>query len=269
MSDNQDGSLCRCARPVGWNVWHSLWTVPAVAGIGMVSWVSFGYLAARTHRLLHMLLAIGFAVGAIIAGVVMEQEPPGVNYSGGLWVALWAAGSLGVLIINPAYLRMRWQQTGRCTCSPEHAGPMRRPAAPASGEPPMFVIQDHVAGDSADRGASARFSGASAGAPAATPGWSVVNSYVYTRQKSMVAATVNHTVDDILVADVIDALVMAPGNRLDNEALGVRLAVEPGGFDTAMAALVRQLNVDGYGILDRDRTGASLDVPLLRERYQV
>lgn len=85
-----------------WRLRHSVWMVPALATIGVFSWVSFGYVAARTRRLSWIAIAAGFFV---VTGAMLLL-PAGLD-GGGAVVLLWGASILTAFVLNPAYLRWR------------------------------------------------------------------------------------------------------------------------------------------------------------------
>ncbi len=332
---------CRCRRPVSWNLWHSLWMLPALLGLGMVSWVSFGYIAARARKLSFALLTVVFFVGSVIGFMWNSNQQPGSTASGGFLFLLWAAGILAALAVNPTYLRARWFDTDRCRCGAHGAG--RAPFvshhpdpsttarwAPSQAAPPaaMHVLQDILPRERQDphpatpdlprpaepewrpqphteqrpavdgfaspgetsrqpdphpstRWPSAPISAGSSSSaspedePADHPdppaavrtslGEAVVRSSTYARQKQVVRTVL----DDDTLRRVIDHMSSAPGGRLSDaemaEVLGVPLSRVAGGA----SCLIRQVNVDGYGVVRREDACTVLDAALLREQFRV
>lgn len=141
---------CRCHQPIGWRIQHSLWMLPAIVGLGMVTWASFGYLAARVRRTSYLLLTLWFFIGAVIGIIWTSIEPAGQAVSGGFVFLLWAGGILAAVIVNPTYHRWLWREGGKCLCDGQGRGFAARPAhASSQAASPdgsqssrMFVIQD-------------------------------------------------------------------------------------------------------------------------------
>lgn len=88
----------------GWRLAHSVWMIPALVGLGALSWVSLVYVAARTRRPAWIALAAALVVGGVVAGFWPEDES---NTQGGLLLFVWAAAVVSAFILRPAYLRWR------------------------------------------------------------------------------------------------------------------------------------------------------------------
>lgn len=97
-------------------------------------------------------------------------------------------------------------------------------------------------------------------------GSDVVASKAYKSQKGIAGRV---AVTDIQVGSVIDALAAAPSNRLTKEAAAVVLQVPTTRVNGAVAQLQKLLNVEGYGVLRVDGPLLVLDVPMLREQFEV
>lgn len=93
----------RLANP-WWRLRHSAWMIPALIGIGVLAWVSFVYVAARTRRPLYVGIAGFFLVAGALGGFWPDDAN---NTAGGILVFVWAAAIVTALVINPGYLRWR------------------------------------------------------------------------------------------------------------------------------------------------------------------
>lgn len=111
------GARCDCRIPWGWRLRHSLWALAAPLGLGVLSWVSFVYLAARVRRTGLTLVAAVFTVAGLIAGYSSMAKPQNEQLSGLLIVFTWAAAIVTAIILNSSYVRWRWRQDGRCRCA--------------------------------------------------------------------------------------------------------------------------------------------------------
>lgn len=117
---------------LGWKLGHSAWMVPALIGFGIFSWVSFAYVAARTRRQSLIALAVVF----FIASAVASFWPEGLeNTQAGLLVFVWAAGVVAAFVVNPSWLRWRWEHRGSYGFSSGPANPPR-PSGPQDDVPP-------------------------------------------------------------------------------------------------------------------------------------
>lgn len=146
---------CRCEIPTAFAFRHSLWMIPTLLGLGALSWVSFVYLAARMTTPRTVALAAGLTVAGLIAGFWPAAD---TDTRGVLLVFTWAAAVVSAFIVNPAYYRHRWANTGRCRCgavSPQGRGDRSdaRPGTSVAGQPralrtrprgDMPVIQDVI-----------------------------------------------------------------------------------------------------------------------------
>lgn len=97
-------------------------------------------------------------------------------------------------------------------------------------------------------------------------GADVLASKMFKSQKNVAGRI---TVTDIQVASVIDALAAAPSTRLTKEAAAIVLQVPTTRINGAVAQLQKLLNVEGYGVLRVDGPLLVLDVPMLREQFEV
>lgn len=86
-----------------------------------------------------------------------------------------------------------------------------------------------------------------------------------------VSRSTNRRVTDEQIARLVDALLAAPGNRLDAEAAAAALAVAVVRLAGALPQVQRLLNVEQYEVIGRDSDGTSvvLDVALLCEQFGV
>jgi hypothetical protein len=86
-----------------------------------------------------------------------------------------------------------------------------------------------------------------------------------------VSRSTNRRVTDEEIARLVDALLVAPGNRLDAEAAAAALGVAVVRLGGALPQVQRLLNVEQYEVIGRDSDGTSvvLDVALLREQFGV
>lgn len=94
-----------------WRVWHSLWILPALLGLGVCTWISFLYIGMRARNRTWLLLAVAYLVSACIL-LVIPNNPPWLETFGGLWLlALWAGGTIHALFVNRSWLRWRSSRT--------------------------------------------------------------------------------------------------------------------------------------------------------------
>src|SRR5262249_54454052 len=95
----------------------------------------------------------------------------------------------------------------------------------------------------------------------------LLRSEIYGLQKQLVQ---KHLPDDATVLGVLDALDRH-GGILTFVALAQQAGVLPLRLDGLLAKLQRLLNVDGYEVLQVDRTQnrVSLNVPLLRRQFEL
>jgi len=77
------------------------------------------------------------------------------------------------------------------------------------------------------------------------------------------------TIADQSIAMLVDALASASGSRLQAATAAVVLQVPPSRLRGAVATIQRLLNVEGYAVLRTEGTELLLDVPLLREQFEV
>lgn len=123
MEDARVDSNCTCHPPIGWKLRHSLWMLAPLIGMGAVSWVGFVYVAGRTRRRPHIVIAFFFLIVGMIAALwPSNPNMPGDNTAGGLLGLVWAGALVSALLVNPGYLRFRWRQSGRCSCGAGNPG---------------------------------------------------------------------------------------------------------------------------------------------------
>ncbi len=77
------------------------------------------------------------------------------------------------------------------------------------------------------------------------------------------------TIADQSIALLVDALASASGSRLQAATAAVVLQVPPSRLRGAVATIQRLLNVEGYAVLRTEGMELLLDVPLLREQFEV
>lgn len=97
-------------------------------------------------------------------------------------------------------------------------------------------------------------------------GSDVLASKTFKSQKNIAGRV---AVTDAQVGSVIDALAAAPSTRLTKEAAAIVLQVPTTRINGAVAQLQKLLNVEGYGVLRVDGPLLVLDVPMLREQFEV
>jgi DNA-binding SARP family transcriptional activator len=94
-----------------WRVWHSLWILPALLGLGVCTWISFLYIGMRARNRNWLLLAVAYLASACIL-LVIPNNPPWLETLGGLWLlALWCGGTVHALFVNRSWLRWRSSRT--------------------------------------------------------------------------------------------------------------------------------------------------------------
>jgi uncharacterized membrane protein YqaE (UPF0057 family) len=92
-------------RGAGWLLLHSLWVLPTLL-FGLATWVSFGYLAVRHHRLSWLLASLCYLTaeiaGLALVGASPERGPiPARGWAGLiLMLAVWSAGIIHALWVN-------------------------------------------------------------------------------------------------------------------------------------------------------------------------
>jgi hypothetical protein len=94
-------------RTPGWTLRHSLWLAPTLL-FGACTWLSFGYIAARHHRLSWAVAAVVYLSLAVTAFVLIGLAPG--NYNAplpvasdvglGMWLATWLVGIVHALWVN-------------------------------------------------------------------------------------------------------------------------------------------------------------------------
>jgi hypothetical protein len=96
---------------------HSLWTAPALIGLGFLTWTSFLYIGIRARRRSWIICGIAYLIGIIIAIVLFAIDPgtndsdpatsgPAGNVGTALVLVIWLGGTLHALIINRTRLRL-------------------------------------------------------------------------------------------------------------------------------------------------------------------
>lgn len=103
--------------------------------------------------------------------------------------------------------------------------------------------------------------------PAGTSlGTAVITSVTFKSQAKLAGRV---AVADQSIAMLVDALASASGGRLQAATAAVVLQVPTSRLRGAVATIQRLLNVEGYAVLRTEGTELLLDVPLLREQFEV
>src|SRR5262245_40039212 len=170
------------------------------------------------------------------------------------------AASQGPGIVSPAAARL----VGRAcrASSATHRRPLR--ASCASGAPRTLFDYAEASAPAPEPGVPATEP------PRPTPAptfQTLLCSEMYGAQKQLVQ---KHLPDDTTVLGVLEALDRH-GGTLTFAALAQQAGVLPLRLDGLLAKLQRLLNVDGYEVLQVDRTQnrVSLNVPLLRRQFEL
>lgn len=123
----------RRLRSWPWRLGHSLWTLWAIFGFGLFTWIGFLYIGGRARNRRWLLMAgLWFVVSLIIAFLAPENSPgqPGPDWYAPLVVAVWLLGAAQSIAALPAWWRWRAQRDG-----PTWALPGRTPAPAGAGHP--------------------------------------------------------------------------------------------------------------------------------------
>jgi hypothetical protein len=95
----------------GWRLRHSAWLLAPILGMGLVSWVGFVYIAARTRRVAWWITALVYTAVGVIAMVLVfsstGQEDPRLDIGMTLLLLGWLGGTLHAIFLNRDYLRWR------------------------------------------------------------------------------------------------------------------------------------------------------------------
>lgn len=136
-------------RGVGWTVLHSLWVLPVVLGLGILSWTGLAYVAARTRRPSWLVAAgVAFAL-AVLSFALLGPADEDSTVGGSVILLTWGLAIVAAFVMLPGYLR--WQderaerraaRSGSGQDRADHLGPAG-PAGP-SGRPAPGPIQDRV-----------------------------------------------------------------------------------------------------------------------------
>lgn len=97
-------------------------------------------------------------------------------------------------------------------------------------------------------------------------GAAVIATRTYAEQKALAPRA---RLRDDNVAALVDALVMAPANRLPLPAVSSLLGVAPSRINGAITVLTTVLNVEGYAVVIRDGDLLVLDPSLLEDQFGV
>src|SRR4051812_20062687 len=93
-----------------WRWWHSLWMLPCILGVGILTWISFLYIGVRARRRRWLRHAAVYGAAAVTA-VVVSNKGPEVAKNGAalLAVIVWIAGMIHASWINREWLHWRSQ----------------------------------------------------------------------------------------------------------------------------------------------------------------
>lgn len=97
-------------------------------------------------------------------------------------------------------------------------------------------------------------------------GAAVIASSTYKAQAKLAGRV---AIPDTAIALLVDALASASGSRLQSATAAVVLQMPASRIRGAVATIQRLLNVEGYAVLRTEGTELLLDVPLLREQFEV
>lgn len=101
-----------------WKALHSLWLVPAVVGVGIVTWVGFLFIGIRGRRKLWAFFGVAYLVAFVALMFMLLAYPTGASKEGppenpeNLWTswvmfAFWVVGIIHSALTNKAWLRRR------------------------------------------------------------------------------------------------------------------------------------------------------------------
>jgi Bacterial transcriptional activator domain len=91
-----------------WRWWHSLWMLPCILGVGILTWVSFLYIGVRARRTRWLRHAAVYGAAAVTAVVVSNKGPELAKHGAGLLAVItWIAGMIHASWINREWLHWR------------------------------------------------------------------------------------------------------------------------------------------------------------------
>lgn len=93
---------------LGWQARNNLWLVPILVGMGVLAWVGFAYIAARTRYATWIVIAVVFLAGA---GLVVFWPEGARGSRSTAMLALWAAAVVVGFMVRGPYLRWAAEQT--------------------------------------------------------------------------------------------------------------------------------------------------------------
>lgn len=102
-----------------WRLRHSLWTAPALLGLGLLTWASFLWAGVVGRRRGWLGAGVGYAVvlAAVLVALLTGERTPGQLDPAGLGLlALWFVGGVHAVLVNRRWL-------------PERAGLSPRPSS--------------------------------------------------------------------------------------------------------------------------------------------
>lgn len=210
----------------------------------------------------------GSAVLAVSDGIRYAAKKPG--YHGG---ASLAELSIPILVLKP---RGAADPLGWVEAPPQEPTwwnePTRAVVAEPMAEPPVSAAKPK-APKKVDPSAQTLFDAepaSTAASPApVTAGLApaLIASETYVSRRGLAG---RHPVDESVVVAVIGALDAGAG-RAHRDTLAAAAGVAATAFAGLLAALRRVLNVDGYPVVELDADGVTvvLDVPLLREQFEL
>ncbi|MFC4145738.1 type II secretion system protein GspK [Micromonospora mangrovi] len=128
-----------------WRLLHSWWLLLPTLGLGCLGGIGLVYVGVRARRPGWWIAGIGYLVLGWATFVIVGEAQKGtvlINVAVAAWLAIWIAGFVHALVINPAWLRWRaayrpwYQQPTGWTGSPPFQGWPPPPAATGwSGHP--------------------------------------------------------------------------------------------------------------------------------------
>lgn len=136
---------CTCTPSRGWKWRHSLWMIPALFGVCLLSWISFVYLAARVRRWSLIGLALAFIAAAVVAWSLTPPEGSAGDDVGLVVLIAWGAAIAMAFALNPMYLRWHWRHDGKCRCGADSRREWKPAQAQGAAADSHFADSAHSA----------------------------------------------------------------------------------------------------------------------------
>lgn len=207
-----------------WRRRHSAWLLAPILGAGILTFVGFLYVAARTRKKQWWKFALGYTLASALIMVLMETTKSangsGSDWGSGLAMTVWFGGIVHASLLNREWLRWRatsqpWyaNSTNPDTTTP---APVRLPLPPQIANLGVDPANYYAPGPPAQTTTTAQ--------PAPAPSYAGPPVDVNTATEAQLAQLPGITAD---IANKITALRKTSGGFADVDDLARKAGLEP------------------------------------------